>query len=131
MEIEGEISIKAEYKIPLQRISDLLCSAFEGGSNYWYMIDHYEYPIGSCDKDFEFKYLEIPLVVGGSVIIGNSFKDKKYMNKVLNLKSINKGLKLLAKLYSNHFNDFITENDDAITSDVFLQLCLFGELVYG
>lgn len=24
--------------IPLQRISDLLCSAFEGGSNYWYMI---------------------------------------------------------------------------------------------
>jgi hypothetical protein len=27
--------------------------------------------------------------------------------------------------------DFIDENDDAITADVFLQFCLFGDVIYG
>jgi len=30
-----------------------------------------------------------------------------------------------------HFADFIAENDDAETADVFLQCCLFGRIVFG
>ena len=33
--------------------------------------------------------------------------------------------------YPNHYENFISENDDAETSDVALQLALFKELVYG
>jgi hypothetical protein len=44
---------------------------------------------------------------------------------------IEKGLSLMAEAYSKHFSDFIEENDDADTADTFLQLCLFGEVVFG
>jgi hypothetical protein len=37
----------------------------------------------------------------------------------------------MAREYGRHFSDMIAENDDATTADVFLQCCLFGELVYG
>jgi hypothetical protein len=40
-------------------------------------------------------------------------------------------LALMAEKEPRHFGDFMGENDDATTSDVFLQLCLFGEVVYG
>lgn len=37
----------------------------------------------------------------------------------------------MAKDYTHHFDDLIQENDDAITADVFLQLSLFGDVIYG
>jgi hypothetical protein len=33
--------------------------------------------------------------------------------------------------YPRHYADLVEENDDAITGDVFLQLAVFGELIYG
>ena len=42
-----------------------------------------------------------------------------------------KGLKIMAEKYPHHFRNFIDEQDDAITADVFLQCCVFEELIYG
>jgi len=47
------------------------------------------------------------------------------------IEMIKTGLKLFAEKDSRDFKDFLNENDDACTSDNFLQLCLFGELVFG
>jgi len=33
--------------------------------------------------------------------------------------------------YPSHYGDAISENDDAGTGDVYLQCCLFGEVIYG
>lgn len=41
------------------------------------------------------------------------------------------GMKVFAEKYTNHFADFISENDDADTGDAFLQCVVFGEIVYG
>jgi len=38
------ISVNVKHEISLERISSLLCSAFEGGSNYWYQIDKFIKP---------------------------------------------------------------------------------------
>jgi len=37
----------------------------------------------------------------------------------------------MAEKYPRHFHNFLEENDDAETGDVFIQCCLFGEIVYG
>jgi hypothetical protein len=37
----------------------------------------------------------------------------------------------MAKDYDWHFMNIITEDDDAITADVWLQCVLLGEVVYG
>lgn len=41
------------------------------------------------------------------------------------------GLSLMSRDYPNHFADFMAENEDAETADVFVQCCIFGNIVYG
>jgi len=138
---QPSISVEVKQEVTFQRIENLLCSAFEGGSNYWYQIERYTAPKevtfkGDCldllkegeDPMKAFKYLPYPQNEGGKVYITADDEDKEY---ILNLDSIKKGLKVMARDYPRHFNDFMQENDDASTGDVFLQCCLFGEVIFG
>jgi hypothetical protein len=52
---------------------------------------------------------------------------------VFDLTSIERGLKLFAtdEKVKHHWANFLSENDDAETGDVFLQLCVFGEVIFG
>lgn len=62
------------------------------------------------------------------VLIIDEFSDDVYP---LTWDSMCKAMQLMAKDYTHHFNDLIQENDDATTADVFLQLSLFGDVIYG
>jgi hypothetical protein len=42
-----------------------------------------------------------------------------------------KAFALMAKNSPDHFADFMSENEDAVTADVFLQYVALGEVVYG
>ena len=44
---------------------------------------------------------------------------------------IEKGLKVFAEKSPYQFGEWLLDNDDSITGDVFLQCCLFGEVKYG
>jgi hypothetical protein len=133
--VVAEISVKVP--ITKQRISDLLCCAFEGGSNYWYCIDEFIAPTEmswQTDPEQVFQHLDYPLNEGGALIISDKEDDSPAKNRKtyrLDLESITKGLQVMAEKYPRHFSDFIGENDDAITGDVFLQCCLFGEVIYS
>ena len=127
------IAVKITHQISRQRISDLLCSAFEGGSNYWYVIEKFIQPETlnfRTDEEEIFKHLDYPLNEGGAILIGDN-EDEDAGTKRLDLKSIQKGLRTMAKKYPRHMSDFLNENDDAGTGDVFLQCCLFGDVIYG
>lgn len=49
----------------------------------------------------------------------------------IDMPAIEKGLKVMAEKHPRHFADFIGDNADATTGDVFIQCVVFGELVYG
>jgi hypothetical protein len=49
----------------------------------------------------------------------------------ITIKDVEKGLKLMRDQYPRHYADLMEEDDDAITGDVWLQLAVFGELIYG
>lgn len=49
----------------------------------------------------------------------------------LNLAAIKKGLTLMAKKEPSHFADILNDDADQVTSDVLLQLALFGEVKYS
>jgi hypothetical protein len=138
-----DFEVKVTHVVSRERVSDLLTSAFEGGSNYWYRIEKFHAP-----KDFDFnageslgkpagyyKQIDYPLNHGGYLIVSDfaGCEDGNVRKKVLNLSTIRRGLNALAnsKEYSHHWRDFIEENDDATTADVFLQFCLFGDVMYG
>lgn len=119
-------------------IASLLISAFEGGSNYWYRIEdggfNYDLPvvwpeIGPC------WYIDRPLGGGSLTIVAideqTGEPDKSIGEKVLDRASITSGINVMAAKYPRHFADLINDNADSITGDVFLQCCLFGEVVFG
>jgi hypothetical protein len=120
-----EVTVKTQ--IGEERIKDLLCGAFEGGSNYWYQIQGYVNPER---KLVSHEYIDLPFIEGCGVMIGD-IEDQEIAPMLLNKEAIEKGLQVMADKYNWHFLDFFKGNDDATTSDVFLQCCLFGEIVYG
>lgn len=127
------------------RVKGLLCSALEGGSNYWYenarmvLGDGYEkkdfYKGGRMQDPKEYWHWSqiVPFVEGCAVALDvpeNPSSDGS-ITYTLDRAKIQEGLVLMSKEYPKHFSDLLEDNGDATTGDVFLQLALFGEVVFG
>lgn len=111
--------------ISSRRIADLFISAIEGGCNYWarhasFMLDDRRLRMTEIDDDPD-------LVVQATITITDEDGD----SHVIRREEIRKGLELMRTTRPRDWADFTTENDDADTADTFVQLCCFGELVYG
>lgn len=128
-----------EIAVSNDRIRDMLIGAFEGGSNYWLDSVKAVVPEGSAKyilerfaketPDYPPLYLT-PFVDGCSIAIVEQDPQGKTPNPI-NMTTMHTALITLAAKYPRHFADLLSENDDATTADVFLQLCVFGEIVYG
>lgn len=123
-------------------VRDLLVSAFEGGSNYWYRIESEKLPTGTKKADFkeggrmqpEGEYYHwsqlIPTYPGGQLVI-RDISEGEGETHVLDLAALRRGWLLLKKKYPESYKRVLEENYDANDGDLFLQLALFGELVFG
>jgi hypothetical protein len=118
-----------------QMIADVLCSGMEGGIGYWSEIqnDRYVKPKTlkfRLMKGETFPHIDYAMNPGGAVIIKDIEREggKEYK---LTLGKLRKGVQLMAQKYPDHFQNMVTENSDAITGDVLVQLSIFGELIYG
>jgi hypothetical protein len=111
-----------------QQVANLLVSAFEGGSNYWYTITEF----GNPDKvPVEFSHIDLPFSENGYLMIGtNEDGDDGVPDKRLDKEALRTGLMLMARKYPRHFRDLMDDNEDATTGDVFLQCCLFGKVIF-
>ena len=127
-EKEIEVTFTRTVKFDDERVNDLLCCAMEGGSNYWYIIKEY----GNPDKEkVEFRHLDLPFLENGYLMIGTVDDSNDDEPIRLDRAAMQKGLQIMADKYPWHFDNFINENDDAETGDVFLQCSLLGDIVYG
>lgn len=128
--------INVRFEVPVGRIQDLLCCAFEGGSNYWYNITEFVEPPKmpyKTDSKQVYKHLDYPVNTGGGLYIMDDRDGEPTLKEpfFLNLSTLLEGLRKMAIDQPAHFSDFINENEDATTGDVYLQYCVFGKLVYG
>lgn len=129
------IKITSEEEIKLYDIADLLCSAFDPMAHavsYWAEIsgsvkpDKITYPATGTVYD----YMHWPLNEGGSLLIKDIEADNGE-TYILNLESIKRGLQTMTSAYPRHWADFVSDNADNTTADVFIQCCLLGEVKYG
>ena len=135
MKTPETFKITTTLDIPSERVADLLCCAFEGGSDYWAEIKEKRKP-----DEFVFRYMadvlgdkptsytDYPLNRGGFLMVGDIEGDMP--DALLDLGTIRLGLQTMADKYPNHWHDFLND-EDATTSDVFLQCCLYGEVIFG
>lgn len=122
-----------------QRRSDLLCSALEGGSNYWYylpdvtMTDKYRTK-GDGDTLVE---LIMRAVMAGEKIPVTDCNERKFTKDgehrlgYISLENMDRAEQIMLEKQAAHFADVLEENDDATTGDVWFQLVVMGEVVFG
>jgi hypothetical protein len=127
---------KIEIGISKQRVGDLLCSAFEGGSNYWYLIEEFIAPpkVEQIAIPGEtFRHIDYPLSEGGALMVSDRKAANEDEVKITRIDwpRLLEGLKIMAEKHPRHFGNWLSENDDAETGDVFLQCCVLGDTVYG
>ena len=110
-------------QIPLESVKDLIISAFEGGSNYWY----YDLRPDTKRTTVQFWHAELPFRKGRAVY----FKDSDGDEHKLDLAAIERGLDIMAAKYPRHMSNLVTEHWDGDTADVLLQCCTLGDVIYG
>ena len=78
------------------------------------------------------------LMEGKGVVVYDNYEMDSELNEgetptkhYLTMENVQKGLELMRDEYPRHYADLMEEEDDAITGDVWLQLAVFGELIYG
>ena len=110
-----------------ERISDLLATALEGGSTYWADI---EYTLGDIKGG---NYWSDAPMAGGHFIIVT--RDREEINGakewLVDRDTCINGLLIMQRDYPRAFSNWLAENDDAETGDVFLQCVCFGEVYFG
>ena len=125
------VEIKATVCIPNEKIQDLITTSLEGACRYW---GSFKFP-----DDWKQKYQsheQIPFK-GGNIEVFDVETEK--LLGYLNIASIKVGLQLMANrkdmkgkiVPARHFKNLATDNEDAETADVFMQLAVLGEIVYG
>jgi len=128
-------------------VRDLLSGAFEGGSNYWYRIESKKPPPGSKMEDFKeggrmqprrpdgsenyYHWAQlIPTFPGGQLVIRET-SEGEGESHVLDLAALKKGWILLRQKYPKIYKRVVDESWDGSDADVFLQLALFDDVIFG
>ena len=126
----GSLNLNVTVSINRKRLGDLICCALEGGSNYWcdgFKPDIYPIPEGESNS---VEWGHEAVAHGASFTIEHDF-DGIELHITNNDEHLVRTMELMATKYPAYWNDFMTENEDASTGDVFFQLLCFGEIVYG
>ena len=122
--------VNATFKVSRQQVAGALWRAFGSQITWFRVVDVMEPPTlrFRSIEHLALRMVDYPLNEGGSIGIVSTEPSSDVFR--LDLKSIRRGLEDLATKYPRHFADLVNEDTDAITADVLLQCCLFGELIY-
>ena len=121
--------VNLTFEIDERVIADLLSTALEGGMGYWAAISGYkkpEKPRAVALPPEIFKYIDYALT-GGAVYIEDCDGGKHTLDEA----AIQRGLWALAEKFPERLRRIVDGDGDAEDGDVFLQLALLGEVVYG
>jgi hypothetical protein len=108
------------HKISEEQITDMLITAFEGGSNYWCLADSYQ----------PSKWGE-QIKNGRMKVKVYDREDEDDLLGTITEQSIRKAIPLMMEDYPDAYNRWMTEDYDALDADIFLQLVTMGEVVFG
>ena len=127
-------TVSTTVTVSLDQVASLLVSAMEGGSNYWYWLNEKVAPVTWEFKAFDDEqperwYCNYPLNRGGALIF-SVLEDEDEKAYRLDSSALEKGLRLMAETQPDQFAAVLEDTADAETGDVFLQLALFGDVVY-
>ena len=129
-------------KLTKEDIIDLFVTALEGGSNYWYYMDlpdnikSYGQSISEAVGEYILQGNKVYFYVHelrSDVIDQKRFDediDETYLGSV-DMDKILDSISVIKTEYPEIWENILLEQADAGDADVFLQLCVMGEIVFG
>lgn len=118
-----------QRELTKQDIIDLFVTALEGGSNYWYKMD---VPQKARVASGEFLSEKVGnFILGGGKIYFYDAENPKEILGFVDTDKVLDAISAIKKQYPNIWENILLGNADASDSDVFLQLCVMGEVVFG
>jgi len=130
----GDLHITIAVKVSLEHFEEIIVSALEGGSNYWYDLNIDEFRKDLLGESGE------PL---SSRIAKSLFENPNFEMNVYDVEddsevlgtvtqsSMLKALGVAKQDYSHHYHDLMEGVGDADTTDILFQLAVMGEIVFG
>ena len=151
------IKVRESKKLGKEDIIDIFVTALEGGSNYWYEIPFLpprvsaikresglatseaigEYILQGGSIDFhdleliEYDRSDLSLAYNDSLLPPKLINPEESFLGRVNMDSILDAVNLVKRDYPEVWNNILDENFDAGDAEVFLQVCIMGEVVYG
>lgn len=139
--------IQINHEIRPRRIADMMITAIEGNhmTRSWcegiYLSSHGggENYVHSTEPNTVW-YDDAKLYEDGSGLVltvvehNDSDDPEDWKKHEVTLADLENGFKLMAdpaNKYAHHWTDFLNENEDIITADVWLQFAVLKEVVYG
>ena len=121
-----EVNVCRTFQLTQEDIDDIVCTALEGGINYWCRKAEV------VDDDYYGEYASEQVSRGGSLRLYDREEKKTY---ILTLEKLLNGIKLYLEDYYDSYcivdGKIETSMVDAPASDCMVQYAVFGELVYG
>lgn len=119
------LKIQVTVEITEEQIKDVLVTALEGGSNYWYELD-IKAPKGTPYED----YITQQVISGESIPvydIEDEDEDRVPLG-FINLENMERGFYLYSK---DRDLVYLLDGGDAEDADMWFQFTVMGEIVYG
>ncbi|MGX9944955.1 hypothetical protein ACTG4Q_21055 [Bradyrhizobium denitrificans] len=117
----------ASINIDVKKITDQIISSIEGGSGYWMKGFN---PERGQDRATDDIWYADEKVWAGDFEINVRIHDEKETHK-FTPESVTKGLQWLLANHAWRIEQIVKETGDAETADVFMQACIFQDIVYG
>lgn len=123
----------ADQLISNERRLDMLCGALEGGANHWYNIKQPACKVISSvmapDKNSSFVDRMFAALQAGKAIEVHDVDDDSLLGEVSTATMTEREYNML-KQQPEHFADILSENDDAMTANVWFQFVVMDKLEY-
>lgn len=120
---------------------NLLTTALEGGSNYWYFINTEQakairkYKQKSLERDPDygdcFSSMMHTAMLNGEKIFIQDIEDQDTNLGIFSSESILKGERILADKYKQTLGNILKEQDDTEDADIWFQLCVMGKVEFA
>lgn len=115
-------------KLTRENVVDLLVTALEGGSNYWYMITYQPDVLREgLDTEAKIEYLLDHPEVYVNI---EDLESHDFLGKLCK-KTIDEAKQQFKREYPDSYLDVLNEAWDADTADIFFQLVIMKDVVYG
>lgn len=138
------VGVVAQVEVPLERVVNCIIGAIENGYSPWmHAFVHTDTP-ATVAALAESKDPADPMIwyaretfwrAGGQaqITFDREDDDEGDGGGTMSIGYVDfvRGLSLMASKAPRHFADLVAENDDAVTHDVFMQMVVLGDIVYG